>query len=90
MMRLCLNHTCITVRAVCSTVGVKKSDVYGVAHIKEITSETIVKAFEKKLLLAGCSEANVPSEFLLNFVELQGRQFGPIFFINKISLGVLL
>ena len=70
MMRLCLNHTCITVRAVCNAMGVKKWDVYDVAHVKEITSETIVKALKKKLQLAGCSEANVPSEFLLNFVEL--------------------
>jgi hypothetical protein len=53
-------------------MGVKTSDVYGVvvAHVKEITSETIVKTLKKILLLAGCSEANVPSEFLLNFVEL--------------------
>ena len=43
-----------------------------------------------ELLLARRGEANVPPKFLLYFVELQRRQFGPIVFENKVPFGVLL
>ncbi len=43
-----------------------------------------------ELLPAGCGEANVPTKFLLYFVELQRRQLGPIVFVNKVAFGALL